>query len=130
LLGRKNNAMQHALRKPVLTVLRWQLMATAALTLTAGALADGHGAVSAALGGSVSVVSGTVSAAVASLGKADSAGGIVIAALGAEAVKIGLIVILLWVVLTNYGDVVVAAFLGTFLATALIFAMAFFVRDA
>ena len=122
--------MQHALRKPILTVLRWQLIATAALTLTAGALADSHGAVSAALGGSVSILSGTVSAVVASLGKADSAGGIVLAALGAEAVKIGLIVILLWVVLTNYGDVVVAAFLGTFLATALIFAMAFFVRDA
>lgn len=122
--------MQRALRKPVLTVLRWQLIATAALTLAAGALADSHGAVSAALGGSVSILSGTVSAAVASLGKADSAGGIVLAALGAEAVKIGLIVILLWAVLTNYGDVVVAAFLGTFLATALIFAMAFFVRDA
>jgi ATP synthase protein I len=122
--------MQRALRKPVLTVLRWQLIATAALTLTAGALADSHGAVSAALGGSVSILSGTVSAAVASMGKADSAGGIVLAALGAEAVKIGLIVILLWIVLTNYGDVVVAAFLGTFLATALIFAMAFFVRDA
>jgi ATP synthase protein I len=122
--------MQRALRKPVLTVLRWQLIATAALTLTAGALADSHGAVSAALGGSVSILSGTVSAAVASLGRADSAGGIVLAALGAEAVKIGLIVILLWIVLTNYEDVVVAAFLGTFLATALIFAMAFFVRDA
>lgn len=122
--------MQRALRKPVLTVLRWQLIATAALTLAAGALADSHGAVSAALGGSVSILSGAVSAAVASLGRADSAGGIVLAALGAEAVKIGLIVILLWAVLTNYGDVVVAAFLGTFLATALIFAMAFFVRDA
>lgn len=122
--------MQRALIKPVLTVLRWQLMATAALTLTAGALADGHGAASAALGGSVSILSGTVSAAVASLGKADSAGGIILTALGAEAVKIGLIVILLWIVLANYGDVVVAAFLGTFLATALIFAMAFFVRDA
>ena len=122
--------MQRALKKPVLTVLRWQLMATAALTLLAGVLAGSHGAVSAALGGSVSILSGTVSAAVASLGKADTAGGIMLAALGAEAVKIGLIVVLLWVVLTNYGDVVVAAFLGTFLATALIFAMAFFVRDA
>ena len=122
--------MQDALRKPVLTVLRWQLVATAASTLLAGALAESHGAVSAALGGSVSILSGTVSAAVASIGKASSAGGIVLAALGAEAVKIGLIVVLLWVVLTNYGDVVVAAFLGTFLATALIFAMAFFVRDA
>ena len=122
--------MQRGLGKPVLTVLRWQLLATVALTLLAGALADGHGALSAALGGAVSILSGTVSAAVASMGKADSAGGIVLVALGAEAVKIGLIVVLLWVVLTNYGDVVVAAFLGTFLATALIFAMAFFVRDA
>jgi ATP synthase protein I len=122
--------MQRDLSKPVLTVLRWQLLATAALTLIAGALADGHGAVSAVLGGSVSILSGTVSAVVASLGKADSAGGIVLAALGAEAVKIGLIVILLWLVLANYGNVVVAAFLGTFVATALIFAMAFFLHDA
>jgi len=122
--------MQRDLSKPVLTVLRWQLLATAALTLTAGALAEVHGAVSAVLGGSVSILSGTVSALVASLGKADSAGGIMLAALGAEAVKIGLIVILLWVVLVNYESVVVAAFLGRFLATALIFAMAFFVHDA
>ena len=105
-------------------------MATAALTLIAGALADGHGAVSAVLGGSVSILSGTVAAVVASLGKADSAGGILLAALGAEAVKIGLIVILLWLVLANYENVVVTAFLGTFIATVLIFTMAFFVRDA
>lgn len=122
--------MQRDLGKPVLTVLRWQLLATAALTLIAGALAEGHGAVSAVLGGSVSILSGTVAAVVASLGKADSAGGIMLAALGAEAVKIGLIVILLWLVLANYENVVVAAFLGTFVATALIFAMAFFVHDA
>ena len=47
----------------------------------------------------------------------------------AEAVKIGLMVILLGVVLTMYKDVVVIAFLGTFMATATIFSMAFFVRD-
>ena len=122
--------MQRDLSKPVLTVLRWQLLATAALTLTAGALAEVHGAVSAVLGGSVSILSGTVSALVASLGKADSAGGIMLAALGAEAVKIGLIVILLWLVLATYRDVVVLAFIGTFTAMVLIFTMAFFVRDA
>jgi ATP synthase protein I len=64
------------------------------------------------------------------LGKADSAGGIVLAALSAEAVKIGLIVVLLLLVFVTYGDIVVSAFLGTFVATVLIFAMAFFVRDA
>jgi len=115
--------------KPVHTVLRWQLIATAALTLVAGAFAGAHSAVSAVLGGSVSIGSGLVSAVVASLGKAESAGGVLLVALSAEAVKIGLIVILLWLVLATYGDVVVPAFLGTFAVTAVIFAMAFFVRE-
>ena len=46
-----------------------------------------------------------------------------------EAVKIGLALFLVWLVLTNYPQTVVAAFLGTFVVTMLIFAMAFFVRD-
>ena len=50
-------------------------------------------------------------------------------ALRAEAVKIGLALFLVWLVLTNYPQVAVAAFLGTFVVTMLIFAMAFFVRD-
>jgi ATP synthase protein I len=121
--------MLRDLGKPIRTVLRWQLLATAALTIVAGLWAGAHGALSAALGGSVSFASGLAAAVVASLGKAD-AGGVVLAALSAEAVKIGLIVILLWLVLAAYRDVVVIAFLGTFIATVLIFAMAFFVRDA
>lgn len=51
------------------------------------------------------------------------------AALTAEAVKIGLIAMLLWLVLANYDGVVVPAFIGSFLVTVLIFAMAFFVRE-
>jgi len=121
--------MLRGLGKPIRTVLRWQLLATAALMLVAGAWADVHGALSAALGGSVSIVSGAAAAIVASLGKAESAGGVVVAALTAEAVKIGLIVTLLWLVLANYEGVVVLAFIGSFLVTVLIFAMAFFVRE-
>ena len=122
--------MLRDLGKPIRTVLRWQLLATAALTIVAGLWAGAHGALSAALGGSVSFAAGLAGAVVASLGKADSAGGVVLAALGAEAVKIGLIVLLLWTVFAAYREVVVTAFLGTFIATVLIFAMAFFVRDA
>jgi ATP synthase protein I len=130
LLGARNiNAMFRKLGKPIRTVLRWQAMATVVLMLAAGSLAGAHGALSAALGGSVSLFSGLASAIVASWGKADSAGGVLLAVLGAEAVKIGLIVILLWLVLATYRDVVVLAFLGTFTATVLIFAMAFFVRE-
>lgn len=122
--------MLRDLGKPIRTVLRWQLIAAAALTLVAGTCAGAHGALSAALGATVSIFSGLASAAVASIARTGSAGGVVLAALGAEGVKIGLIVILLWLVLATYRDVVVSAFLGTFVVTALVFAMAFFVRDA
>jgi ATP synthase protein I len=122
--------MLRDLSKPIRTVFRWQLLATAALTLVTGIWAGAHGAFSALLGGSVSIFSGLAAACVASLGKAESAGGVLLFALGAEAVKIGLIVVLLWLVLAMYREVVVLVFIGTFTATVLIFAMAFFVRDA
>jgi ATP synthase protein I len=118
------------LSQPIRTVLRWQLLATAVLMLVAGYWAGAHGALSAALGGLISIFSGVVSAVVVSLGKPESAVGVVVAALSAEAVKIGLIVILLCLVLVVYRDVVPLAFLGTFTVTVLIFAMAFFVREA
>jgi ATP synthase protein I len=123
------NAMLRELGKPIRTVLRWQLLATVALTLVAGAWVGTQGALSAALGGAVSICSGLTSAIVAMLGRAKSAGGVVMTALTAEAVKIGLIGMLLWLVLANYDGIVVIAFIGSFLVTVLIFAMAFFVRE-
>ena len=50
-------------------------------------------------------------------------------ALKAEGVKLGVIAFLLWLVLAAYTEVVAAAFLGSFMATVLIFSMAFFVRE-
>ena len=123
------NASLGALRKPIRTVLRWQLMATAVLTLAGGILAGVDGALSAALGGAISLCAGWGSAVVASKGKAQSAGEVLIGALMAEGVKIGLIVILLWLVLATYDEVVAPAFFGSFVATVLILGMAFFVRD-
>ena len=117
------------LSKAIRTVLRWQLVATAVLTLLAGWLAGGSGSLSAALGGAVSLSAGWASGMVAGMGKTRSAGGILVGALRAEGVKIGLIAVLLGVVLAMYRDVVVIAFLGTFMATAMIFSMAFFVRE-
>ena len=117
------------LSKPIRVVLLWQLAVTAALTLLAGMLAGMHGALSAALGGAVSLCAGGLSAVVAAKGSAQSAGGILVGALRAEGVKIGLIVILLWLVLATYAEIVMMAFLGSFMATILIFSMAFFVRE-
>jgi ATP synthase protein I len=115
--------------KPIRTVLLWQIVATAILTGAGALLADAHGAISAMAGGLVSIIAGLVSALVAALGKARSAGGVLVGALRAEAVKIGVALLLLWLVLTNYGEAVVGAFLGAFVVTMLIFSMAFFVRD-
>ena len=123
------NAGFRHLKRPIRTVLRWQLLATAALTLIAGIVAGVDGALSAALGGAVSLCAGGVSAIVASLGDKQSAGGIVTGALRAEGVKIALIVGLLWLVLATYADIVAPAFFGSFIATILIFSMAFFVRE-
>jgi ATP synthase protein I len=117
------------LSRPIRVVLGWQIAATAALTIFAGILAGAHGAVSAALGGSVSVCAGWASAKVAMTGTADSAGGVLVNALKAEGIKFGVIVVLLALALAFYAEVVVLALLGSFMATMLIFALAFFVRD-
>jgi ATP synthase protein I len=123
------NAGLGSLRRPIRTVLWWQIAATTALTLAGGLLAGVDGAASAALGGAVSIAAGWVSAVVAARGKGQSAGGVLVSALKAEAVKIGLIVLLLWLVLALYDNVVAPVLIGSFVITILIFTMAFFVRE-
>jgi ATP synthase protein I len=121
--------MLRQLRRPVLTVLKWQLVATTALALLSGLVAGWHGAASAVAGGAISITAGLSAAAVASLGGSRSAGTVVMGALRAEAVKLGMAVLLLWLVLTNYAQAVVGALIASFIVTLVIFAMAFFVRD-
>jgi ATP synthase protein I len=128
-VGRIEKGVLRHLSKPVLTVLRWQVAATAALSLVAALAAGTHGAASAAAGGAVSVVAGLASAWLASRASTSSPGRALAGALRAEAVKLALALFLVWIVLANYPQAVVAAFLGTFVVTMLIFAMAFFVRD-
>lgn len=127
--AKDSNAMIRRLGRPVLTVLRWQIAATAALVVVAALVAGMHGALSALAGGLISITAGVAAALVASMGSKKSAGGVVMGALRAEAVKIGLAVLLLWLVLVNYGEAVVGALIATFVVTLVIFAMAFFVRD-
>jgi len=121
--------MLRPLSRPIRTVLQWQVIATAGLALAAAWLEGMHGAVSAVAGGLVSIVAGTASALVAARSGSKTAGGILVGALTAEGVKIGLIFVLLPLVLVAYRDVVVLVFFASFLVTVLIFAMAFFVRE-
>ena len=74
-------------------------------------------------------MAGLVAAWLASRSDARSAGGILVGALRAEAVKIGLAFILLWLVLVNYAEAQVGVLIAAFVATMLIFGMAFFVRE-
>jgi ATP synthase protein I len=115
--------------KAIRTVLRWQLLVTLALALVAGWVSGRPGALSAALGGAVSFLAGVAFAAMASVGRADSAGSVLIGALRAEGVKILVIVLLLWLVMTLYRGVVMVPFIGTFIAATLVFSGAAFVRE-
>lgn len=123
------NAGARVLGRSIRIVLWWQFLATAGLTLLAGVLGGAHSALSAGLGGAVSVCAGGLSGLVAAAGKEKSAGGVLVTALKAEGVKLGVIAVLLGIVLAAYAEVVVPAFLGSFMVTALIFSMAFFVRE-
>ena len=129
LAAKKPDATLRQLSKPIRTVLAWQAAATLAMTLAGAAFIGIHGAVSAAAGGLVSMIAGLAAALVAARGRGKSAGGILAGARRAEAVKVGLVVLLLWLVLANYAEAIVVVVIGAFVVTMLIFAMAFFVRE-
>jgi ATP synthase protein I len=115
--------------KPIRTVLRWQLYATIAAALIAGLWQGLPGAISAALGGTINLTAGAVFGCFASRAGKRSVGVTLVALFRAEASKVALIVILLWLVLSVYKQVALAAFFGTFFVTALLFSAAMFVRD-
>jgi ATP synthase protein I len=115
--------------KAVRTVLVWQLIATAILAGISAWIAGWHGALSATLGGLVSFIAGLAFAGVASASRSNHAGIAMLAALRAEAVKILVIVVLLWLVLATYKSVVIVAFIGTFIVATLVFSSAIFVSE-
>ena len=129
LAAKKSNAMLRSLSKPIRTVIAWQAAATLAMTLAGAAFIGIHGAVSAAAGGLVSIIAGVAAAWIAARGSGNSAGGILAGALRAETVKVGLVVLLLWLVLANYAEAIVVVVIGSFVVTMLIYSMAFFVRE-
>ena len=115
--------------KPLRTVLRWQAYVAVVLTLAAGWWAGMPGAVSALLGGLINVTAGLVYAMMVSGNTARSAGQTLRTLVRAEASKIALIALQLWLVLTAYHDVVMTAFLAAFIISVLVFPMALLVRD-
>jgi len=109
-----------------------QVLATLIIAALAAWFAGVHGAVSALLGGLISIASGLtfVFLAAKSAGeKGRSAGEVLFAALKAEAAKLFLAGALLWLALAAYEQVVVVGLLGSFVVSILIFSMALFAGD-
>ena len=115
--------------KPIRTVLAWQALATVAIAALAGVWAGEHAALSAALGGMVTLSSTVVYAFVLGIGQTASAGASVVTMLRAEGAKILVIILQLWLVLTTYKDVVLAALFAAFVITVLLFRTAFLARE-
>jgi ATP synthase protein I len=115
--------------KPLRTVLRWQLYATAAMTFGAEIMGGMHAAFSAALGGFISWAAGLVFALLVSGGRVRSAGETLRILFRAEAGKIMLMIFLLWLVLTAYQEVVPVMFFAAFIVSVLVSQAALLVRE-
>jgi ATP synthase protein I len=97
--------------------------------LIAGTWLGRSGAQSALLGGLINVTAGAVFGWLAARGGKRTAAEALIALMRAEAGKVALIIVQLWLVLMLYKDLVLAPFFGTFILTVVLFSMAFFVQD-
>ena len=113
---------------PVRITLLWQAGATLIVALVALLWSGAEGAISAVLGGLVTVVAGIAYAAVISIRKPRSADSTVVTMFIAEGAKIGAIILLLWAVIASYRDLVSAAFFAAFVVTVLLNRVAFLVR--
>lgn len=110
-------------------MLSWQVLATAALAILAAIPWGKDGAVSAVLGGGINVAAGSAYAWIVSRRKARTAGEALRTMFRAEAVKVLLIIGLLWLAMAKYRFIVPGAFLGSFAVTVAIFAAAIAVKD-
>ncbi len=89
-----------------------------------------HGAISAALGGAIGMVAGLGFALMVAGKDCRSVAEVLRAAMRAESVKIILVVMLLWLALTQYQNVVAAGLVATFCLSIVIFSLALFVRES
>lgn len=102
----------------------WQLAATAAVAAVALALTGGSGLWSALLGGGIGIA-GVLAFALVSARSAASPGGAMRIALRAEAARIIVIVLLLWLVFALYRGLMVLPFFAAFILAVLLSGMAF-----
>lgn len=110
-------------------VIGLQVLATIIAASIAAWIAGAHGAISAALGGLISIIAGLVFVLLTARSKVRSAGEVLLVAFKAEAAKLFLAMLLLWLVLATYQEVVVVGLIGSFVVSILIFSTALFSGD-
>ena len=122
-------ARMGALAKPFRIILGWQILATALLAVASGWFAGLPGAASAILGGGVAFAGGLVFILLLPRRTVATPWDSLSALLRAEGAKVGVMVVLLWLVLVFYKEIVMVGFIGTFTLAVIIFSMAIFVRN-
>ena len=107
----------------------WQSCAGVVIGLLAAWWTGWQGFISGLLGSLVNVLGGVVFAMLVKIGRTTTAGGTLRTVLRAEAAKITVIVLLLWLVLKGYGEIVHAAFFAAFVAAVLVSQTAPLIRN-
>ena len=115
--------------RPFQIIFVWQLCATVALAAVSGGLAGTLCAMSALLGGGVAVTGGLAYCLLLPRRTVATPWDGLSGMLRAEGVKIGVMVVLLWLVLKFFPGLVVVGFIGTFSVSVIIFSLAIFVRN-
>lgn len=115
--------------KPMRSVMRWQIYATAGLGLLAGLLFGVHGAVSAVLGGIINQIADLAYAVLVSGSRVRTAGNTLRALFRGEAARIILIVLQMGWVLTTYKEIVHPVFFIAFAVSVVVFRMAILVKE-
>lgn len=115
--------------KPMRTVIRWQIYATAGLGLLAGLMIGVHGAVSAVLGGIINQIADLAYAMLVSGSRVRTAGNTLRALFRAEAARIILIVLQMGWVLTIYKEIVHPLFFIAFAVSVIVFRMAILIKE-
>ena len=105
-------------------LLCWQAGAVVAFAALGGLWSGGHGAISGALGAGINLVANFVYALMGGIVRPASAAAALFVILRAEAFKIGLILVQLFLVMKLYSNLAAGPFITAFIATALMFAIA------
>lgn len=115
--------------RPLSIVLKVQLLLVLIVVVVFSFLPNFHNALSAMLGGMVGLISSAAFAVIVSQHKGYTADEAIKTIVKAELLKVSLIVIMLWLVLTHYENVNAFVMIGTFILTVLAHSMALFVSD-